>query len=61
MKVICVYNFDRETRSDRLIADNLTPEAAEALAAERNAKAGKHSEDFFRAVPDDHKLFTFQP
>lgn len=59
MKVICVDNYARETRSDRLVAENLTEGAATALAEEKNDNCA--DEDYFRVVPDDYKLHEWEP
>jgi len=61
MKVIAISNFDNDTVSDRLIAENLSEEEAKKLAAEKNAKCGKYSTYYYQAVADNHKLYIWEP
>lgn len=62
MKIICIDNFDREIVSDRLIAENVPDHYAEGIAEHLNEKySGTTSPVYFKAVPDDYKLYTFEP
>jgi hypothetical protein len=63
MKIIAVDNFDRETHSDVLIAENVTECCAPIIAAALNEKLCKHDDSptFYRAVPDDYKLYRYEP
>jgi len=60
MKIIVVDNFDRELRSDRLVAENIAnKDYAKVMTEALNAAfSGSTAPDYFRAVPDEHKLFT---
>jgi hypothetical protein len=58
MKVIAVDNYDREIYDDRLIAENLTEEAARQMADDLNRKADPEGAWFYKAVSDETKLFT---
>lgn len=60
-KVIGVDNFDRDWISDTLVEENLSKEAAEKIAQDRNYREGKHGTRYFKAVPQDHKLYTWEP
>lgn len=64
MKIIGVDNFDRETRSDILVAVGITSvNLGEVMVKALNEKFCSHSGDdtFFKLVPDDHKLFKYEP
>jgi hypothetical protein len=61
LKVISIDNHDREHRSDVLIAEGLSLEAAARMAGELNAKADPSGDDYFVAVADDYKLKRFEP
>ena len=61
MKIICKDNYDRETVSDSLVAENLSGYYAELIARLLNQHFGEESQGFFEAVPDYHKLHTFEP
>lgn len=60
MKIICTDNYARETRSDRLICENISEYWGTIIVQSLN-HGREHSEDFFRLVPDDHKLYVFNP
>jgi hypothetical protein len=59
MKIIRTDNYDRDSRSDKLIAENIAEFYAREIVAFLNEKVASH-EDFFKAVPDDYKLYTFE-
>lgn len=62
MKIIKVDNFNRETISDVLIADNVQNSYASVITEFLNKKYGGNDlPDFFRAVEDDYKLYKFEP
>ena len=63
MKIIAVDNFDRDTKSDVLIAENVREFYAEHIAQALNEKfsPGDYSQDFFKAVEDNYKLYKFIP
>jgi hypothetical protein len=54
MKLIAVDNFDRESIADTLIAENLDPHYAEALAAAMNEH--NPGDSFYKAVPCNYRL-----
>lgn len=62
-KVIGVDNFDNEMVSDILVLDDIATMAeAEQIARVMNeAEGGDFAPRYFRAVPDDHKLYKFEP
>ena len=61
MKIIRVDNFDRDYIPDDLIAENVNEHSAKLIAKLLNEHAGANSQDYFKAVPDDHKLYEFEP
>lgn len=61
-KIIAVSNFDDESVSDRLVAENIKSEMeARHMAGALNAVTGPNSADYFKVVPDDHKLYQWEP
>jgi hypothetical protein len=66
MKIISVDNFDRELpgqSDDELIAENVTAFYAETIVNALNEKfcEASNSDRFFKAVPDDYKLRSYEP
>jgi uncharacterized protein YaiL (DUF2058 family) len=61
MKIIKVDNFDRDNVSDKLIADGISSKDAESIVSALNAKESEDSPDFYKAVPDDHELYVYDP
>lgn len=62
MKIIAVDNFDRENKSDQLIAEGLTPTMATFICKALQEKyGGESASSFFKVVEDGHKLFKFEP
>jgi hypothetical protein len=63
MKVIGVDNFDRELYSDKLIAENVPEFYANLIAELLNARLCNHDDAtiFYKSVPDDYKLYKFEP
>jgi hypothetical protein len=66
MKIISVDNFDREIpgrSDDELIAQSVSAFYAETIVSALNEKfcAASNSDRFFKAVPDDYKLRSYEP
>jgi hypothetical protein len=62
MKIIASYNFNRESKSDVLIAENLNRFWANAIVQLLNRKySGDDAAFIFKAVEDDYKLYVFVP
>ena len=62
MKIICVDNFDRESKSDSLVCENVNKYMGETITEFLIEKfSGDSSTEFFRLVENDHKLYTFEP
>lgn len=61
MKIICVDNFDRDTKDDALVCENVNEYYGKILVNLLNDKlSGEHSSDFYRLVEDNHKLYTYE-
>lgn len=62
MKIITTDNFNREGHNEGLVAENV-PEywAHKILAHLRTAYTSEHGELWFEVVPDEHKLYKFEP
>ena len=62
MKIIVVDNFDRESESDTLVAENVNKYYGEFIVDFLNDKfSGDSSSEWFRLVEDNHKLYEFEP
>lgn len=61
MKIIAVDNYDRETRSDTLVATGLNEYHAVWIVELLNADTQRDNEAHYRAVPDEYKLYAFDP
>ena len=63
MKIIRIDNFDRETVSDVLVANRVPKHYADTMveALNKEFSPGDYSQDFFRVVEDDYKLYKFKP
>jgi len=62
MKVIITDNYDRETVSDVLLCENVTPFNARRIAKAMNQVfSGNHSDEYFQAVEDDYVLQVYDP
>jgi len=62
MKIIKVDNFGRDSVSDELVAENVSQFYGEAITDFLIDRfSGASSSDFFRLVPDDYKLYHFEP
>ena len=59
MKIIRVDNFDRESRSDLLIAEKVDSNYGSFIVELLNQHADE--EDFFKLVEDKFKLYKFKP
>lgn len=62
MKIIRVDNFNRESVSDSLVAENVSEYYAKIVVKLLNEKlSGCTSPNYYRAVEDDYKLYKFEP
>lgn len=61
MKIIGVSNFDDETVSDRVIAENVPQAYGEQIVRLLNDDMEEFDATFFKLVEDDYKLYKFEP
>ena len=62
MKIIGVDDFDREHVSDVLIVENVDEYYGQVITDLLNEKwGGETANRFYKLVPDDHKLYVFEP
>lgn len=61
MKLICKDNFNRETISDSIIAENVDEYWAAEIKSALNDRLGENSPVFIDAVPEDYKLYKYEP
>ena len=62
MKIIKVSNFNNESVSDELIAENVFQGYVKVMADALNEEySWDKSLDYFRIVDDDYELYTFKP
>lgn len=61
MKLICKDNYNRESISDSLIAENVSEFWANQIKTALNDKMGENSSTFVDAVQDDYELYQFEP
>ena len=58
MKIIAVDNFARENVADQLVAENVPISYAHVMTETLNEQfGGEYADKFFKAVPDDHRLW----
>ena len=59
MKIICIDNYNRDDKSDRLVCENINePEGRIAVNALNDNRA--FFDDWYRLVEDDYQLYTFE-
>ena len=58
MKIIAVDNLARDYVADVLVAEKVNPVWADIIVDVLNInQSGEYAELYFKAVPDDHKLW----
>ena len=62
MKIVQVDNFNRDTVSDKLIAENVNEYFGKFLVEALNKKyVDDYSPEYYRLMPDDYKLYKWEP
>ena len=62
MKIVRIDNFGRESRSDDLVAENLSDHYAYLISDMLNEKfSGNDMSDFYKVFEDDYILYEFKP
>ena len=59
MKIISVDNFNRDEVSDKLIAENVNNYYGNEIVKFLN-KGDENSQDFYKLVENDHKLYKYE-
>ena len=60
-KIICIDNWNRETESDSLVADNIQNENWGRIMVDTLKELhGPHSDYYFVLVSQDYKLYKFE-
>ena len=59
MKIIAISNYNNESVSDYLVAENVLPGCIKIMCKALNDNPNQTF--FFKAVEDDHVLYEFQP
>lgn len=60
MKIIRKDNYDRETRSELLVASGLNSYYATQIVELLNSDPKRDDSDYYAAVYDDHVLYEFK-
>jgi hypothetical protein len=61
MKIICTDNFDRETENDSLVCENVNEDMGNKIVSLLLSEEHEHSPNFYKLVPDDYKLYVWEP
>lgn len=62
MKIIGVDNFNRDTVSDVLVAENVCDVYVAEIIAFLNARfSGENAAYYFKAIDDDRPLYVWKP
>jgi hypothetical protein len=61
VKIIRTDNYDRETRSDFLVAAGLNSVYATLIVDLLNTDPKRDDDAYYKAVYDDHVLYEFKP
>ena len=61
MKIIGVDNFARESVSDILVCSEISEYYGQKIVDMLNLDSGQNSLYYYLLVPDDHKLYAFEP
>jgi hypothetical protein len=57
MKIVCIDNYNRESRSDVLIAENVHKYFGEVIVEFLNKREGDNTDNFFVLKEDGYKLW----
>lgn len=60
--IVCIDNYNRETISDRLVAENIKYEdEANLIAQKLNEAQPSETSQYFTVKPHDYKLYVYHP
>jgi len=61
MKIICKDNFDRETVSERFIAEDVSEFVGRRIVKLLNQDSPPDGSAYYELVSDDYKLYVYEP
>ena len=62
MKIVCKDNFDRETKSEILVCDNIQNMLlAQLMVNALNKQGGLNSQEFYTVEDDSYELYEYEP
>jgi len=62
VKIVRVDNYDRETRSERLVAENIRNDReAKIMLQALREDPEREDQDWFSVKPDEYVLYVFDP
>lgn len=61
MKIVATSNYDDETQSDVLICENVTEVMGIHIRNLLQDHEGDSSDNYYRCLPDDYKLYEWRP
>lgn len=62
MKIIQKDNFDRDTQSENVIAENVSEYFAKLICELLNERiSGPNANSFYKAEPDTYKPYEYEP
>lgn len=61
MKIVLISNYDDESVSQKLIAENVSEYNASLICKIMNRYFGESASMIYEMKPDDYILYTFQP
>ena len=62
MKIVLASNFNEEMYNESLVAENIRSEVHGAIMVEAlNKTLDENSRGYFKFVPDEYKLYKFEP
>lgn len=61
MKIIASDNFARDNVSDYLVCSDVSEHYGTRFVEMLNRESGEHGPRYYRLVPDDHVLYTWEP
>lgn len=61
MKIIATDNLNRDNVSDFLVCENINEVYGQQFVDLYNKQYAEHTGKFLMLVPDDHKLYVWEP
>jgi len=61
MKIVWTDNFNRETISEKLVADHVRVHESQIIIEALQKSCRHGDDDWYKLVPDDYVLYEFEP